>query len=380
MTSILESIENAIIEGLPVSSLLLRAQILGGRGQTPELTQWATAELNGFPLGTPVPEHRKIYAGVQVNAVTGSHWIKGQSLPFPQIAQLGKQIGLDIPEQVELRQPIAELEALANKDETTRLVPGWAAPIAAAIDKASGNPWQQTSDIYFSVGPAVFRGVLSRITGNLAALVAEIRNQTGSSTVEPSSEAISKAVQVVIYGDNYAPFAIAQGENVTQTNIFTENLSEIAVNAEPVVPPENVMEGRTWDVFLSHASEDKDSVARPLAESLRNLGLEVWMDETAMTIGDSLRRSIDNGILHSRMAVAVISPRYISKPWTNLEFDGMVAMQIDGKQRILPIWHEVTKDEVLRFSPALADKVARNTLSNTVEEIAQDISAVVRRG
>ena len=34
-----------------------------------------------------------------------------------------------------------------------------------------------------------------------------------------------------------------------------------------------------WDVFISHAGEDKDQVARPLAKRLTALGVRVWYDE-----------------------------------------------------------------------------------------------------
>ena len=36
---------------------------------------------------------------------------------------------------------------------------------------------------------------------------------------------------------------------------------------------------KEYDVFLTHASEDKDEVVRPLAHMLRTEGLEVWFDE-----------------------------------------------------------------------------------------------------
>lgn len=42
-----------------------------------------------------------------------------------------------------------------------------------------------------------------------------------------------------------------------------------------------------WDVFISHASEDKDDFVRHLAESLRRSGLRVWFDELTLTVGDS---------------------------------------------------------------------------------------------
>ena len=56
-----------------------------------------------------------------------------------------------------------------------------------------------------------------------------------------------------------------------------------------------------YDVFISHASEDKDDVVRPLAAELAAAGLSVWYDEYELRVGDSLRRKIDKGIAHSRM-------------------------------------------------------------------------------
>ena len=46
---------------------------------------------------------------------------------------------------------------------------------------------------------------------------------------------------------------------------------------------------KEWDVFISHASEDKDNVARPLAQALRAEGYRVWFDEFTLTVGDGLR-------------------------------------------------------------------------------------------
>ena len=68
-----------------------------------------------------------------------------------------------------------------------------------------------------------------------------------------------------------------------------------------------------WDVFISHASEDKEGFVRPLAKSLRQRGLRVWYDEFTLKVGDSLRRSIDRGLARSRYGVVVISPNFLRK-------------------------------------------------------------------
>ena len=73
-----------------------------------------------------------------------------------------------------------------------------------------------------------------------------------------------------------------------------------------------------------------------------------------------------------------MSKDFIKKGWTNYELDGIITKVVTGEQVVLPIWHNITKQEVIDFSPSLADKFARNTSSSTVEEIANEIAEVIR--
>lgn len=135
---------------------------------------------------------------------------------------------------------------------------------------------------------------------------------------------------------------------------------------------------REFDVFISHASEDKDVVVRPLAIALQDGGLRVWYDEFELKIGDSLRRKIDKGLVNSHFGVIVLSKSFFGKGWPNYELDGLVTRAVSGDQVLLPIWHDITKQEVINFSPSLADKLARSTATHTVEEIAAEIIEVIR--
>ncbi len=139
--------------------------------------------------------------------------------------------------------------------------------------------------------------------------------------------------------------------------------------------PEN--DYREHDVFISHASEDKDEIVRPLAFALRNAGLSVWYDEFELKIGDSLRQKIDRGLAKSRFGIVVLSKSFIKKGWTNYELDGIITKVVSGEQVLLPIWHNITKQEVVDFSPSIADKLARNTANFTVEEIASEIAELI---
>ena len=139
---------------------------------------------------------------------------------------------------------------------------------------------------------------------------------------------------------------------------------------------ENVV--REHDVFISHASEDKELVVRPLAAALVSEGLNVWYDEFELRIGDSLRRKIDQGLANSRVGLVVLSHAFISKGWTNYELDGIVTRSVSGEQVLLPIWHNISKQEVIAYSPSLADKVARSTATHTLDEIAKEISELIK--
>jgi len=112
-----------------------------------------------------------------------------------------------------------------------------------------------------------------------------------------------------------------------------------------------------WDVFVSYASEDQ-SFARRIAEGLRRAGLDVWFDEFALEAGDSLRRSIDKGLKESRYGVVILSPNFFRKEWPQRELDGLASRE-DGRSKILiPVWYNVTADDVRKFSPTLADKLS----------------------
>jgi hypothetical protein len=145
---------------------------------------------------------------------------------------------------------------------------------------------------------------------------------------------------------------------------------------EPGTP--DASDARVFDVFISHASEDKDDLVRPLANALKEAGLSVWYDEFELKIGDSLRRKIDRGIARSRFGVVVLSEAFFAKGWTNYELDGLVTRSVTEEQILLPVWHNVTRKQVVDYSASLADKLARSTANYTVEDIAGEIAEVIR--
>lgn len=133
-----------------------------------------------------------------------------------------------------------------------------------------------------------------------------------------------------------------------------------------------------YDAFISHASEDKVELVRPIAEKLKEAGFSVWYDEFELKIGDSLSRSIDKGLANSRFGIVVLSPSFFAKKWTAHELSGLVAKEMEGGKVILPLWHKVSKNEVMKYSPTLADKLALNTTQYTIDELVKELSDVLK--
>lgn len=132
----------------------------------------------------------------------------------------------------------------------------------------------------------------------------------------------------------------------------------------------------TYHAFISFAGEDRKKIVKPLVKRLEGYGFKIWYADHELKIGDNLRRSIDQGLLKSKNGIIVLSPEFLSKGWPQYELDGLVNLEIEGKAKILPIWHQLTKDDVMKYSPSLAMKKALRTADYSMNEIADSIVSV----
>lgn len=135
-------------------------------------------------------------------------------------------------------------------------------------------------------------------------------------------------------------------------------------------------ESHQWDLFIAHASEDKEGFVRPLAERLERLGVSVWYDEFQLNPGDSLVATIDRGLANSAFGLLIVSKDFLGKPWPEYERRGLTTRELAGSSVIVPVWRNVTKAEVEAFSPPLADKYALTT--DDVHVLALETLRVVR--
>ncbi len=163
---------------------------------------------------------------------------------------------------------------------------------------------------------------------------------------------------------------------LTAASVTTAIPIESAIKAEEItvstVKPE-------YDVFISHAWEDKESFVDELVTELEALGIKPWYDRQRITWGDSMRHRIDEGLNHSKFGIVVISPNYIAdgKYWTKAELDGLFQLESINGKMILPIWHNITKQQVMAFSSIVAGRLAMTTAQMTPAEIAAEMKRLL---
>lgn len=161
--------------------------------------------------------------------------------------------------------------------------------------------------------------------------------------------------------------------------------AEMIFGLSKVTSPQMTIEDNTigmtteWDVFICHASEDKKTVVEPLANELVKRGLKVWYDRYVLRIGDSLLQKIDEGLSKSKYGIVILSPHFFQKEWTKKELDGLIQKEIGGKKVILPVWHNVKRNDIMKYSPTLAGRLA-GTTQQGIDSLADELILAMSDG
>lgn len=219
-----------------------------------------------------------------------------------------------------------------------------------------------------------YQDELVKIASNKAEIngkIADKRKKRADTAVKlqkEENEEVKKQqkAQSVIYNDYEKKIADLTFQLTNQITTTTNKVNPVFEKQEEV-----------YDVFISHASEDKESFVNDLVNELQELGIKVWYDVLIIKWGDSLRRKIDDGLKKSRFGIVVISKDYIKKFWTNVELDGLFQIEMYNGKTILPIWHNISKKEVQEFSPTIAGRLALNTTIMNANEIAIELLSVL---
>lgn len=131
------------------------------------------------------------------------------------------------------------------------------------------------------------------------------------------------------------------------------------------------------DAFVIHASADKEDVALPLTRVLQAQGVSVWLDQFEIRIGDNIPQRIDEGLRMSHFGIVIVSQNFFKRNYPKSELDSILHRELEERSnRILPVWHGVTLEQVQRYNVSLA-KIHASETSEGLDVIAKEIAAVV---
>lgn len=133
-----------------------------------------------------------------------------------------------------------------------------------------------------------------------------------------------------------------------------------------------------WDVFICHASEDKEVFVEELAGKLTDRGVSVWYDDFSLRLGDRLKGKIEEGLAKSRFGITILSKNFFQKKWPRDELDVLTQRDSFKRKVILPIWLDVNYEDVFNESPLLAGHFAARIeegIDKIVDKILVELGA-----
>lgn len=257
----------------------------------------------------------------------------------------------------------------------------------------------------FGISPSIFGGVSvsGEIVGNellltfLMVMPGQDLQGNIDNTIRQVSSTLSHLREQMLVFDQGLTVALAQAVMLRKQRIQMRSgavhnlripirsapvrklMSDEPVRQQAVAKAVKPTQPQTWDVFLSHASEDKAYVEE-LHRTLVAAGVQVWMDKAELQWGDRLRSRIDDGLKRSRFVIVVLSKAFLAlKKWTEYELDSAFALETVNEKRILPLWHGITHEDLKKYSPGLSDRLALDSSQQTQTDLANELLILLGR-
>lgn len=316
---LIEAVERGLIDGTSTTSLLQQCILLGSHSGSKKLREWAGRELNGYTDGSLVPDYRRIYAIICVDAIVGNGQITGQQIGSNQLPDFAKDAKVD--ENLHLRQGIGELEALVVGDRKSIKfsLPG-ATIIARALDRSSGRSHlQQITAIYWGVSSATIRGVIERIRTALAEFLAEVMDTLPAdkgAMAAPTTEAVDRAVTVVLQsaggavtvntGSSYQSDTTSFGD-LSMGDKFENITNSTIVNRSSLTNALNLLDARGDDGGVAALTELERCVSES-GDATAAEYLDGFNEELARTMArPAILRAMWEGIVRALPQVASVA-------------------------------------------------------------------------
>jgi hypothetical protein len=131
------------------------------------------------------------------------------------------------------------------------------------------------------------------------------------------------------------------------------------------------------DVFLCHAWDDRQGVAKELHDLLESLGVRVWFSEKDVGLGVPLMRAIDKGLANSKVGIVLVTPKMLER----LPKEGIADKELSALlagERLVPIVHQTTYERLREVSPLLASRSGLSTAEESMAKVAAKLAELVK--
>lgn len=130
------------------------------------------------------------------------------------------------------------------------------------------------------------------------------------------------------------------------------------------------------DVFLCHAWDDRQGVAKELHDLLVAAGVKVWFSEKDLGLGVPMMRAIDKGLANSRIGLVLVTPALLNRLPKEGVADKELSALLAGNQ-LVPIVHNTTYEALRNVSPLLASRSGLDTGEDSMADVATKIAELV---
>jgi AbiTii len=193
----LDRLEKLVLDRTTLLSDVLRVVVmLADRTNASELRTWALNELSGYP-GLSVPEYRRVKARIieQIQVFSAP-----MNRPF-NVHSVPEEVREYFTDVVPLNQGVDTLEYLVNECEAQHrqidLQHYASDPYAAMWNKNPRRAYTVLA-LYWTLSPAVVRGVIGEIRSRVAALVSDLRADVSTNDGLPSAEQAEQALRNIV--------------------------------------------------------------------------------------------------------------------------------------------------------------------------------------
>jgi hypothetical protein len=172
-------------------------------------------------------------------------------------------------------------------------------------------------------------------------------------------------------GSSARPRWSRAGSTVVYTPAEVRALTPVrdSVEKRPPVPDRR-------DVFLCHAWDDRQGVAKDLHDLLESRGVSVWFSEKDVGLGTSLLREIDKGLAKSRVGIVMVTPALLDR----LRGEGIAEKELSAllaRDLLVPIVHNTTYEALRDVSPLLGSRTGLSTAENSMAVVAAKLAELV---